>query len=407
MHRWPRCYPLLLCIPAIALAQQTSAPPSSGAQPVSASGQKDPVLALRPPLTTETTDGRIQLDVVVTGKQGGAVSGLELNDFTLLDNKQAQKILGFHAEGGTAQTRATPSEVILVLDNVNETFEQAAFERIQMKKFLTQNGGRLAYRTSIAVFSMAGLRIQPKPSSDGNALADMLDQASASAQLAGPAAGSYGEIGRFQLSVRALAAIAENEAKRPGVKMLIWVGPGWPLLAGSNFASSSKDRQRLFDVIVELSTRLREAHVALCSVAPINIAKGGAMQAPPSAAATTASMASAEAPLAHREVESNSGATDESNYKSFLKGVRSARQADSANLALQVIAEQSGGRVQNPSNDLVGQIADCLADLSAFYSISFNPSHAEHADDYHELKVIVNKAGLTARTNTGYYNRPL
>ena len=96
----------------------------------------------------------------------------------------------------------------------------------------------------------------------------------------------------------------------------------------------------------------------------------------------------------------------ESSYKEFLRGVKSARQADSGNLALQVLAVESGGRVLDPNNDLAGQIADCLADLSAFYTISFDPPHAERADEYHDLKVLVGKPGLTARTNTGYYNRP-
>lgn len=206
--------------------------------------------------------------------------------------------------------------------------------------------------------------------------------------------------------MKTLAAIAENEAKKPGMKMLIWIGPGWPMLVGPSMASSAQDRQRLFDVIVELSTRLREAHVALYAVSPINPAKGAALRMAPSSSATTASMVSAEAPGAHSDSVGDTGSLDEPSYKEFLKGVKSARQADSGNLSLQVVAVESGGRVLNPSNDLEGQLADCLADLNAFYTISFDPPHAERADEYHELKVIVNNPGLTARTNTGYYNQP-
>jgi VWFA-related protein len=86
--------------------------------------------------------------------------------------------------------------------------------------------------------------------------------------------------------------------------------------------------------------------------------------------------------------------------------VKSARQADSGSLALQVLAVQSGGRVLDPSNDLAGQIANCAEDLSAFYTISFNPTHANHTDDYNDLKVEVDRPGLAAHTNTGYYNQP-
>ena len=42
----------------------------------------------------------------------------------------------------------------------------------------------------------------------------------------------------------------------------------------------------------------------------------------------------------------------------------------------------------------------------AFYRLSFDPPQAQHADEYHDLKVQVNQPGLTARTNAAYYNQP-
>jgi hypothetical protein len=33
-------------------------------------------------------------------------------------------------------------------------------------------------------------------------------------------------------------------------------------------------------------------------------------------------------------------------------------------------------------------------------------SKVEHADEYHELEVKVDKPGMKARTNTGYYAEP-
>src|ERR1035438_1119030 len=93
-------------------------------------------------------------------------------------------------------------------------------------------------------------------------------------------------------------------------------------------------------------------------------------------------------------------------YKGYLKGVPSARQADTGNLALKVLALQSGGRVLGPDNDLAGQINRCVAEANAFYTISFNPAAATHQDEYHDLKVEVEKPGLTVRTTSGYYNQP-
>jgi VWFA-related protein len=399
MNRMSRAFIPLLFASGIAFAQQ-AVPPAQ----TTVAGQKGPVLAQRPLPGAVSTEGRIQLDVLVTRKQGGAVPGLEIKDFTLLDDKQEQKILGFHAEDGNGQT--TPMEVILVLDTVNGTFQQAAFARQQTAKFLALNGGRVDHPTLIAVFSNEVLRIQPRPSTDGTVLAKVLDQASANIQSVGSAAGSFGEMGRFQLSVRTLTAIADNEAKKPGKKILIWIGSGWPMLVGSNFSSSPQDRQRLFDAIVELSTRLREAHIALYSISPLNAEKASAVRMPPAASIPTTGLQSAEAPPAPRVMAGDSGAVDEAGYKEFLKGVKSVKQADTANLALQVLAVQSGGRVLNPSNDLSDQIVECLQDLNAFYTLSFNPPHAQHPDEYHELRVVVSRSGLTARTSNGYYNQP-
>ena len=79
----------------------------------------------------------ITLDVVVTDKSGKPVSGLQQQDFTLLDNKQPQKILSFTAVEGGAATADPPVEVILLVDEVNTSFTNVSFERQQIEKFLT------------------------------------------------------------------------------------------------------------------------------------------------------------------------------------------------------------------------------------------------------------------------------
>ena len=95
-----------------------------------------------------------------------------------------------------------------------------------------------------------------------------------------------------------------------------------------------------------------------------------------------------------------------SYYKDFLKGVRAARQVQAGNLALQVLADQSGGRVLNSSNDVAGEIATCIADATAFYVLSFDGVEGDGPNEYHMLEVKIDKPGLTARTRSGYYAQP-
>jgi hypothetical protein len=93
-------------------------------------------------------------------------------------------------------------------------------------------------------------------------------------------------------------------------------------------------------------------------------------------------------------------------YREFLKGVKVARQAQMAHLGLQVLAEQSGGRVLNTSNDLAAEIAECVADANGFYVLSFDGIEGDGPNEYHGLEVRIDKPGLRARTRSGYYAQP-
>jgi VWFA-related protein len=376
--------PLFLCLPFSALTQQSAGPagPQAEASPAPASLEpKDPVLTLRPvpkpPRTVSavTPEGRIKLDVLVTNAAGKPVAGLEPQDFKVLDGNQPRRILSFRSFDGITVKPDPPVEVILVLDTANLPFQQYSFTRQEIEKLLRRNGGHLSQPVSIMVLSDAGLRVQPRPSVDGNALVTVLDQIKGSVHTINAAMGTEGDLEHFQLSLRQMSNIAENEARRPGRKLLIWVGPGWPMLDSANSRFTDKDQRGYFDAIVELSTKLREARMAVYSVSAPSPAEGA---------------------VADRRFL----------YQDFLKGVQAFRQADTGNLALKVLATQSGGRILGPDNDLAGQIDSCIAEANAFYTLSFNPPPANHADEYHDLKVLLAKPGLTARTNTGYYNQP-
>jgi hypothetical protein len=90
-----------------------------------------------------------------------------------------------------------------------------------------------------------------------------------------PAMSTGGALERTQVSVHQLATIAENEAKKPGRKLLVWVGPGWPMLQSRAFQFSERNRRQYFDVIIELTNRLREARIVVYSVSPEDSSMGG------------------------------------------------------------------------------------------------------------------------------------
>jgi len=365
---------LLFCVSSFAIAQQSSAPESHPPNQ-EASDQRHPALAHRSPLPPGSREGQIQLDVVVTDAAGRSVTGLQQGDFTLLDDKKPQPIRFFRAfDGSNGQGAAEPpAEVILLIDATNNSLHNIAFERDQVEKFLRQNGGHLAQPLTLMIFSERGVQVGPQPSVDGNLVAQELDKSGATMHTV-QRSGGYDAIERLELSLKTLRSIASVEVQKPGHKLLIWIGPGWPMLEGPGYRSSDATQRALFNAIVETTRALREARITLYNVNPLDPSSPGMMHS--------------------------------NFYKVFLKGVPSAQQAESGDLSVPVLAIHSGGLVFNTPGDLVGLLNRCVAEAKAYYTLGFGPSKADHTDEYHELEVKINKPDMKVRTNAGYYAEP-
>jgi VWFA-related protein len=317
---------------------------------------------------TPAAAATIDLDVVVTPRTGPPVAELQQQDFTILDNKTPQRITSFHASGGSQ----APIQVIVVIDAVNVPYERIAFERGEIDKFLHANGGRLAYPTSLAFFTDKGIQVQQGFSTDGNELSSSVDNYAVGLRDIRRSS-QFEASDRFQLSINALRSLVGSVADRPGRKMVLWVSPGWPLLSGPGVYLDSKQQNQLFATVVDLSTRLRQAHVTLYSINPIGAAE-------------------------------SVGRTF--YYQDFVKGIAKPGQVQVGDLSVQVLATQSGGLVLNGSNNVAGLLEQCMADAEAYYELSFSPAPSDHRDEYHHLSIQVAKPGLIARTRDGYYSQP-
>jgi VWFA-related protein len=318
-----------------------------------------------------TQDSHLVLDVVVADRSGKLRAGLTQNDFVVRDNGQPRKILSFRAVDGVAEP---PVKIILIVDEVNTTFSRVAYERDQLRKFLTQNGGHLTHPVSLGFFSDAGTELQPNSSNDGNALLASFDQHETKLRTIRRSTGYYGAEERFSLSQKSLGMLAAAEAKVPGRKLVIWISPGWPILSGPNITLTAKDEQGLFSSVVWLSGALRQARITLYSIDPLWVED----------AATNRLF----------------------YYEEFLKPVAAPKNVQAGNLALQVLARQSGGQALNSSNDITDQVNRCVADADTFYTLTVDPTPSDRPNEMHAVDVKVETPGLTARTRNVYYGQP-
>jgi VWFA-related protein len=319
----------------------------------------------------------VTIDVAVTDKAGKPVIGLQAQDFTLLDDHQAISPTSFRAVDLAARTAAPPLEAVVVIDEINADIANRGRQQEAVTSFLNADGGHLPLPVSLIFLTDHGIGHPVAATQDGHALAALVSQNPPELRLVNRST-AFGPFERYQLSLKALNALIGYESTKPGRKLVVWVSPGWPLLSRTSTDITNRDQQQIFQAIVHISTELRVNHITLYNVDSRGLAGADVAQF--------------------------------SFYNQFVPGVKSGGQAYPANLALDVLAVQSGGLVLNGSNDLpsamAAEIHRSATDAQSFYVLTFKAPQAEHANEYHALQVKVDRPGVTARTSTGYYAQP-
>ena len=310
----------------------------------------------------------VLLNVVVSPRSGEPVSGLTQADFSVLDNSSPATISSFKQVTAAQE----PVSVILVIDAVNIDFERVAYAKGQVEKFLRASEGHLAQRTTLAVLTDRGLELEKAFTNDGNLLSNTLESHTTGLREITRGSGFWGADERVQISLTGARQLTAFAASVPGRKIVLWVSPGWPLLSGVRVDLTTKQQQQIFANVVAFSQQLQKANVTFYNVNPLG---------------PTESLFRSD------------------YYTNFVKGVSKPSQTDLADLSLQVLAVQSGGLALN-SNDVAGNLAQCLRDVQSWYELTVTVPPGETSAEYNHLQVKLDKPGLTARTRDGYYAQP-
>ena len=330
--------------------------PSVAQKPLTALSATDPVVR----------DGLFSIDLVVTDSAGNPVTNLAPWDFKLLDNGHPTKIRTLH---NSLEASEPPPELIFVLDGLNLSPPQLTQTESAIAHFLRRNNGRLDSPCFLYRLTRDGLFSSSQLTRDGDLLAKEVEQHKSprtvwrSVRNDGPNL-LRAWVGGSQpntLSLRTLGSIAIDQREIARRKVVVWISPGWPVNSG----------EIGFDEATELSTRLREARIMLDNV----------------------------------NVWPNP--VQSFNYHDYLEAPRSQKDMQPAKLALQVIATHTGGLVLDSSGDLDRDIERCVEEARSFYTLTLNPPHTYQMDEFHGLRVQVDRPVLTVRAPTGYYNEPV
>ena len=329
--------------------------------------------SFEPDAAPDTTHGMIRLDVNVTDKSGNPVVGLAYQDFTLLDDSQPAKIVTL---AGTDSRSDPPPEIILVIDELNLPPAQLVDAEHEAENFLRVHNGQLNLPACVYRLNDRGLSTSTHPSTDGNALADDIAHRKEprtvwkTSTMVSEYLVRHSADSAALHSVIALGSIALEERRKPGRKLMFWLSNGWQL--------GGKPGAGTFDLVTELSTRLREARIDLWMATKWPLYDTDGRPAP----------------------------VGDLIYHDPLQGI-TPKNVDFKPLSLKSLVLQAGGGLLETSDELSVKLDQCIKKESTSYSLTFDPARTNVVDEYHSLKVEVDKPDLIVRTTIGYFDEPV
>lgn len=307
--------------------------------------------------------GNIDITAEVTDKSGKPITGLQAADFRLFDNKHPEKILSFQAVDAD-HPPALPPKIRIILDAMNSNPLVVARERDGLSAFLRQNGGKLDYPTSIWILGDDGLtRIAPA-SQDGQALLGALNSTQSFLRVINRSQGGWGDSERVGQALKLVSEMTAPDSITPGRKLVLFLSPGWPLLAFWEGA----DLGAMFRDIVVISNGLRQSCMTFYTLDP-----------------------------------SSFGTSNSFAYENYLKGAEKVADAQYPDLSLQVLSEHSGGRVIIGGNDIQAEINNALRGAGTYYNLGFEAAAAHRGIQYHDIRLTVDKPKVKIHTTSGYY----
>ena len=383
----------LLVVPALSQTAPAPTPPTDAAQTqtgtqalpqtsptVSPSAPQTPTSAIpgaAPPSPTNTITRNIRLvvlDMVVVDSKGNAVNDLTRDNFHVTENDDVQSIRNFDPPGKyTVDPNATINSTadldrivprapvnIVLLDEFNTRFEDMAFARYSLEKWLKKQPDKLDTPTMLIAVSLQRFDVLHDYTQDKAAILSSLDHHFVGYPWQAHQGAWVAE--RYSTAFLALRRVAEATIGHPGHKNMIWIGRGFPTVSRTRF--SVDDESRINSAVQQTVNELRDARVTLYTIDPAGLM-----------------------------IDPGVYGIDNALFSPF-----------GGDPDFEALSKATGGRSLHGRNDVDAQIGTSIRDGSSIYTLTYRPTDTTRdLTKFRRIKVTVDRPGLTVVTRQGYF----
>ncbi|MCE5307416.1 MAG: VWA domain-containing protein [Acidobacteriales bacterium] len=422
------------------------------------------VLICQEPPVLRVTTRLVEVNVIVTDKQGRPVEGLTKDDFTVVENGKPQKIERFSVEKMhviSPPAEALPPDVytnryelkggapssatVILLDLLNTRVRDKAFARQELLKFLR---GQLRPGDRVALYALdLQLHLLHDFTTDATQLIQRLDRFGTNApaspdthDLTAPDVpdlrwkalaettmqadqilSDMNAVARVQRTAGALEAIARRVSALPGRKSLVWVTGGVPLWlgiqqrmmqdptqrrkiaekpSGANPSANLPDSRKMSSESDEMFADYPAAAKRIFTEETERV--GRAMDA----ADLAVYPVDAQGLLGAQGISASERKSMAFERREKLGGTGLPDEFYANRDTMKILAERTGGQAFLDSNDLSGAIRAAVEDAQLTYVLSYYPKQERWDGHFQKLQVKVNRQDVTVRHRGGYLALP-
>ncbi|MBS1814499.1 MAG: VWA domain-containing protein [Acidobacteria bacterium] len=328
--------------------------------------------------TLHTTVQTVPLDVVVTDVSGRTVKNLKQEDFLILEDGKPQTIRSFHPpmeqtslpmqlhSTNEVDKQAPDAPVsILVIDEISTPFEDGAYARYSLKKYLDAQETPLSQPTMLVVANKDRLVVLQDYTNDKQELLKALDHH----MTFYPWGPTQDNRLIFAAPFASLIQLTQATIGHRGHKNILWIGQGFRGIQA--VSPNGNERRHNEAVIAACINMMMEARMTLYVIDP-----GGLKQ------------------------DNGTAMPDAGVWGDAAFG----GEGFASDVSLATVAAETGGRVFFNRNDVNNLIGTSVRSGREFYTLAYNPVvDSTNPRYFHKIEVVMKDPNLKATARHGYF----